>query len=317
MTPAVVRQANGITSVTVGGVTPNSTTGSVKIGYKYTEFGFGADTAATLLAIPGTTIKYGGTNTIDDANNTAHPAYSNANDTVTVASVSGDTINTNGPISGQVVVTFKYNVKDSKKDLVTLNSASVGGDKKLSATETAADSSKFQVKVAIFSRDDFNKIRDASRKDAVGTVGELVTDLAKLDDDDGTSSSRSERVRTAAGKLDFGNDADAMELVEMLIPGADGDVINVVYADLNPATNVSKSATVDMAAPMVSLVSPSDNFYTNTGAVTLSAEVTDSGAGVAESGIDLKIHNRGHTGDVKVPITGGYKVTLVPAGDHP
>ena len=63
-----------------------------------------------------------------------------------------------------------------------------------------------------------------------------------------------------------------------MIWGRDGDIITVTYADANPSVIVPKSAMVDLAAPAVTLVSPSDSFFTNTGTATLSAEVVDAEA---------------------------------------
>ena len=62
------------------------------------------------------------------------------------------------------------------------------------------------------------------------------------------------------------------------------------YQDANPATSVSKSARVDLEAPVVTLVSPVDGFFTNIATVTMSAEVTDAGAGVDQANIELKIN---------------------------
>ena len=73
------------------------------------------------------------------------------------------------------------------------------------------------------------------------------------------------------------------------------DIITVTYQDANPAISVSQSARVDLEAPVVTLVSPVDGFFTNIATVTMSAEVTDAGAGVNQNSIDLKI-NLGTTG---------------------
>ena len=95
------------------------------------------------------------------------------------------------------------------------------------------------------------------------------------------------RVIAAAIALDFAQTshgtAKASDLFEQLIPGRDGDTINVTYADADPAITIPRSAKVDMAAPVVTLVSPTDKFYTSERTVTLSAEVTDAGAGVNQS----------------------------------
>ena len=77
--------------------------------------------------------------------------------------------------------------------------------------------------------------------------------------------------------------------MDRIIWGRDGDIITVTYADANPSSIVAKSAMVDLAAPTVTLVSPSDGFFTNTGTATLSAEVVDAEAGVLETDINIVI----------------------------
>ena len=77
--------------------------------------------------------------------------------------------------------------------------------------------------------------------------------------------------------------------MDRMIWGRDGDIITVTYADANPSGIVAKSAMVDLAAPAVTLVSPSDGFFTNTGTATLSAEVVDAEAGVLETDINIVI----------------------------
>ena len=104
-----------------------------------------------------------------------------------------------------------------------------------------------------------------------------------------------------------------------MIWGRDGDIITVSYADANPSGIVAKSAMVDLAAPAVTLVSPSDGFFTNTGAATLSAEVVDAEAGVLETDINIVIDTAsvgviGLGTQQKSPIVDGYRVTMIPTG---
>ncbi len=83
---------------------------------------------------------------------------------MTIASASGSNIELNGPADGHVIATFYYDVKDNKKELVTLNASSVG-DRRLDTSETSAESDEFETTVAIFNQDDYGKIVDASKGD--------------------------------------------------------------------------------------------------------------------------------------------------------
>ena len=110
----------------------------------------------------------------------------------------------------------------------------------------------------------------------------------------------------------------ASDFVALIIPARHDDIINVTYQDASPATSVSKSARVDLEAPVVTLVGPVDGFFTSIATVTMSAEVTDTGAGVDQSGIELKI-SAGTTGlsrgaAVESPIVDGYRVTAASQG---
>ena len=110
----------------------------------------------------------------------------------------------------------------------------------------------------------------------------------------------------------------AETLLAKIVQARHNDVITVTYQDASPAASVSKSARVDMEAPVVTLVSPVDGFFTNIAAVTMSAEVTDAGAGVDPADIELKI-NLGTTGlsrgaAVESPIVNGYRVTATSQG---
>ncbi len=364
----------GITRITVGGVTPNDTTGSVKITYKYSEFGFGADSGKTLLTDVGTSVKFGGTQKLYkllpsgtivssatqptgtedtnweevDLNGDDEPddSYVSVTNPVSIATIdtTAATITPNAPVSAQVVVTFAYHVKDMKKELVTVSSASQAS-KKLDAVETVADSDTFQVKVAIFSQADLGKIEDAKGDNANITIADL-NDAHKLNvpigvsDTLGGDDELDARVKAAAHALGICNndscaddttdtdDKDTEELVSTLqarlIAGEHGDTLGVVYADASPAANVSKSAKVDMEAPVVTLISPTDKLATNAQAATFEAEVVDTDAGVDDVKIDILTSsgiNLAGTAPTRSPITDGFRVTrasgtAIPEGMH-
>ena len=54
----------------------------------------------------------------------------------------------------------------------------------------------------------------------------------------------------------------------------------MTYADANPAANVSKTATIDLEAPVVTLIQPTNKLFTRANVVTLQASVVDDGSGV-------------------------------------
>ena len=115
--------------------------------------------------------------------------------------------------------------------------------------------------------------------------------------------------------------ADSAEaLVDRLLSVSHGDTITVTYPDKNARGdsegNVVKTAEVDMEAPVVTLVRPTDKLFTKEEAITLQADVVDTGAGVerddivmiATTGVSLP----GSEDQLKSPIVSGFSVTGVP-----
>ena len=112
----------------------------------------------------------------------------------------------------------------------------------------------------------------------------------------------------------------AEALVDRLLSVSHGDTITVTYPDKNARGdsegNVVKTAEVDMEAPVVTLVRPTDKLFTKEEAITLQADVVDTGAGVerddivmiATTGVSLP----GSEDQLKSPIVSGFSVTGVP-----
>ena len=243
---------------------------------------------------------------------------------------SGSTVTVASDVEGYTIVSFAYDVKESfiaAKSMVTLNSASAG-DVRLAIEETSANSDTFVAKVAVFSQADYSKIVTESKDGTNDGDGDVVN-VDELNNTQGLSAttetgdrSLAVRVNAAAAAI-YGEGADlttieASDFVDLIIPARHDDIINVTYQDASPATSVSKSARVDLEAPVVTLVSPADGFFTSIATVTMSAEVTDTGAGVDQSGIELKI-SAGTTGlgmgeAVESPIVDGYRVTAASQG---
>ena len=311
----------GITEVTLFRVKPQVTKDSVAITYSDTEFEFDSTTP---LEFDETRVRYGGTDT----------DYTGVTSRIGINGVADAeiTIPTSPTLDGQVIVTFAYDVEDTKKDLVTINSASAG-DRKLTAVETDPDTDTFEAKVAVFTQADYSTINTQAKNaknddeyDSADSESVVEVNIDELNVTNGLSAAEDTdprslwaRVQAAAAELDLPTTGKASDFVAKIIPARDGDVIKVTYSDVNPSTTVSKTATVDLAAPVVTLVSPSNGFFTSTRTVTMSAEVVDGGAGVSETDINLVIVDVSTSGinlgsQVKTPIEDGYRVTMVPEG---
>ena len=346
----------GITEVIVRGtVAPNSADNSVAVSYKYSEFDFGnaTDASATPLNLGSSSVRYAGAGETN---------YNDATSQVTLASVDDTTLDLNGPANGATLVRFGYDVKDSKKELVTLNSASAG-DVQLDTEETRANSNVFQAKVAIFESGELDTIRrEALNISSVASVqdndanGDGTIQVNELNHTNGLydntapndpSNDRTLDTRvqmaveavglcyTPSGTHDLGEDCDATEdissaadFLKLTIPARHGDVINVVYADTNPSTRVSKTATVDLEAPVVTLVRPTDKLFTNSSATSFIVDVVDTDSGVPAVGDvgmvppEIKAQQGGSLALqsdnlIRTPIVDGYRLTVSPAGSIP
>ena len=312
----------GIIAVVIHALAPQDADNSVSITFKDTEFKFDPTTP---LDLEETRVRFGG------------DSFGNVNTQVTVDLVGGSDVTVASAVSGYTIISFAYDVKDSyadDKSMVTLNSTSAG-DVRLAIDETTAASDTFMAKVAVFSQDDYSKIATQVGNDANDDGSTAMNDMGVVNVDElnvtyglsatteaGNNRSLAMRVTRAAEKL-FPDSEDlstvkASDFLDLVVTARHGDVINVVYQDASPATSVSDSAMVDLEAPVVKLVSPSDNFFTNIATVTMSAEVTDADAGVDPTNIELTI-NSGTTGlaraaAVESPIENGYRVTAASQG---
>ena len=312
----------GIIAVVLHDVVPQNADNSVAITFKDTEFEF---SASTPLELEETKVRYGGVGSA---------SFDDVDNQVTVDLTSGSTVTVASSVSGHTIVSFAYDVQEkftAEKSMVTLNSASAG-DVRLAIDETSANSDTFVAKVAVFSQADYSKIVTESKKEANddndATVGDDdVVNVDELNNTQGLSATGDVGVRSLARRVTdaataiYGDEfatIKASDFVALIIPARHDDIINVTYQDANPATSVSKSARVDLEAPVVTLVGPVDGFFTSIATVTMSAEVTDTGAGVDQSGIDLNI-SAGITGlsrgaVVESPIVDGYRVTAASQG---
>ena len=338
--PGVANPGGGITEVTVS-TAPRDSDNSVVITYEVTEYTF---ENITPLRLTGTEIRYG-----TDLN-----AVTNQVNVSMAASATATVIATD-PVTGSpeaAIVTFVYNVLDSKKDYVsvsTTTSLATGVDRKLKGEETTAETALFQSKVAIVEASDFTQIvnqaaniaNDEGSTPAVlgddpsteDTVEEDFVVTAAVDDPlPGTNDDKiqieelnnagmlgedvQDRLEALVGSMNafpsLSVSDPATDLIPFLIPATHSDTLSVNYADDNPSANLVKTATVDLAAPDVTLIRPSHNLFTRDAVVTLTAEVVDAGAGVDQGKIKITASfNTGATTS-RAPIQDGYSITNVP-----
>ena len=313
----------GIQEVILHKINPQDREDAVVVSYKVTEFDF-TEPGSTPLTLTGTSVKY----------NTAasDQKFFDSTAEVDADNVATTTINYNSVSGGTyTVVRFGYNVKDSEKGLVTLNSPSAG-DVVLDANETSAVSSTFRTTVAIFSQDDYNLIaREAKNADNAGD--DKVVQISELNDsrndtnntgglghskaDNTVAGSLFYRIDQALEDLDLKSADAASKLVAKIIPGKDGDIITANYSDTNPVTTVADTAKVDMAAPKVELINPTHKLFTNATNATFRVEVTDEGAGVDDGKIVVKTYPGTGIGlgdPSNVNIASGFQVTVAPTG---
>jgi hypothetical protein len=297
----------GISHVTVD-VAPNDAEDSVVITYEITEYEF---TSATPIRLFGTEVHYG--SSFADATNQKNVDTVGAN-MVEATSVVGSATN-------EVVVTFIYNVTDSKKNYVTVTtntSLSTNVDRKLTGTESSAASSLFQSSIAILASLDYSQVVSqeanlANDDTANGGNGDGDVQISELNNASQLGDDLQERVEDAAVALGLSVDQAASKLEPLLIPAIHGDTLTVNYADTNPRTTFSRQASVDMEAPEVTLVGPAHKLFTSDNLLTLSAEVVDAGAGVSPEDINIVASSGITLGATpqRAPIVDGYRVSNV------
>ena len=123
-----------------------------------------------------------------------------------------------------------------------------------------------------------------------------------------------EKVNAAANALDMTPRTTlATDLLPLLLSVSHGDVFTATYADISPANTVVSTAEVDLEAPEVNLISPAHDLFTGESLLTLSAEVTDEGAGVERGDIIMvsSAASISHTNAQISSITNGFKITNV------
>ena len=303
----------GITRVTVF-EQPRTGEGSVVITYETSEYEFDGTTP---LRLAGTDVRYG--TSLKDARNeiSASRALSDTAQVTTTAP----------PTAGSAaVVTFVYNVQDTEKNNVSVSTTTSGVTRKLTGTESTAETSIFESKIGILESSDFssvttqagNSLNDTDTDNGGNDDG--TVQVSELDNSGALGDDLQTRLEGLAGDLGVSLTADADDLIDLLISASHGDALTVTYADANPAANVVKTATIDLEAPEVTLIQPTHKLFTRANVVTLQASVVDSDAGVASGSIDVVAGFAPGARGTPAPIQDGYTVTNVPnalgEGEH-
>ena len=294
----------GITAVTVF-TAPRTTPGSVIITYETTEYAFGTSTP---LRLAGTEIRYG--QNLGSATNQINVSLVNsANAQVQTTA--------NTPAGVAAVVTFVYHVQDTKKNNVSVSTTTSGVTRMLTGTETSAETSIFASKIAVVASSDFTKITTQAGNTLNDTTGGGNSDgtvqISELNNSGALGSALQTKLQgLATTEFSLSLTADAEDLTDLLIPASHGDALTVTYADANPAANVVKTATIDLEAPEVTLIQPSNKLFTRANVVTLQASVVDTGAGVDSGNIDIVASFTPGARGTPAPIQSGYTVTNVP-----
>ena len=304
----------GVDEVVIHLKVPDVRDESVQITYEYSEYSF--DDASTPLNIAGSRVFHGPHR--QNLDEIGVDGVNSSNHTLRVAeNVTADAAE----------VTFAYHVGDKPKKLVTVGSTTSQGanDVTLDGDETGVRTSVFRSTAALVSNNEYNLIVTATddpdlnlagdeKERADGSLEITVGELKESDDLD------QDRIERLAAKLDITDDTDSKKFLARLLPVSHEDTITVTYADKDVSGDstgsVVKTAEVDMEAPVVTLVRPTDKFYTKEETVTLQADVVDDGAGVerddivmtATSGVSLP----GVQDQLKSPIGDGFSVTGVP-----
>ena len=274
---AVTVSTNGqfIDSVTIGtagtGTVPTLGTDNVEISFEISDYDI--DTPGdTPFAASGSSVKFGAT----------FAAATNVSTISVLDSGLGEvSVITDIPENNKVVITFVYNVADTEVDLVTFTTPSLGArglTRTIDGVETGANTAVFEASVGIFSGADFDTIVTVANKALVTSIDEIISDI---------SADLGGRIATMAPLLGFRDQAaggSAAAFVALLVPGANGEVLSASYLD-NPTR--TDTASIDLKAPTVTLVSPADGGSTKSLA-SLKVRVTDElSPGGTASGISI------------------------------
>lgn len=142
-----------------------------------------------------------------------------------------------------------------------------------------------------------------------------------------TSDISKNGVACIQAQVDAGGDPCAA-LTEKQLYVANGDLITTSYADVSPAATITDTARVDLTAPVITLLSPTDKSNSNVGTPTYSVQVIDdvvadaASAGIVDTAIQFKLKDEGggaggaDVTETRSPITRGFQVSLLEAAQR-
>lgn len=313
-TPASVAVvSNKITTVTLAGTdNASAITNGVTVEYKYTDY------TAAALNVPGSSVSvFYGAGVGNETNQILSIVSVNASTgTITVGAA---------PAIGaadEVVINFSFEVTDSKTSLFslsTLTSASLGKSRTLTGTETGVATNAFSNTAALFSAADLSKIEteagDTANDTGVGaTTPAAGVQVGELDNTSGLGATLQTRVLAAATALGLTDSTLASTFVSRSLPVSNGENLTLTYVDASPAATITNTvpAVIDLTAPTVTLVSPTQSLYTSIATQQMLAKVADAGSGLDSTSITLVPPTPGICTPVNSLTTTGYDVSCSP-----
>ena len=248
------------------------------------------------------------------------------------------TLNTDGNVNitqdtdaneGQIKVTFKYNVAELVDGIGSVSTPTavgqdrvrmIDGKERDSNGDIDALSNKYVGMAALFQLSDFNKIEseagDAKNDDdgdGIVQVDELnwTFGLAASDQTCVSPNGLCGRVNRAVQALFPGEARSAVRATafrDLTVPVSDGETLTVTYRDASPSGDRTDTAVIDLTAPSISLVGPTDNSYNSATLVTVEVNVTDAGAGLNQTDANITIGGNWSL-TVKSPIADGFRMS--------
>lgn len=310
---------NFATGVVTFGTAPVVGTANITMAYEHTEYAQAA-TATTPVNLAGSTVKFGGEFTTA----TSEIAISIVNNATGAVTITGP-IAFDAATADKVVIRFVYHVKDTIAKNVTMstNTSIAGGkNRQISGVETTASSGIFESKVALFTAADMGVIEseaaDSANDTGANVSGSSSADqtvvVGELNNTTDVGTALQTKLEAAATALGMTENTAAATFIAQVLSVADTDTITATYVDASPTATVTKTAAADLAAPIVTLDTPTDKLYTNDTLTGLIVNVVDTGAGVAQTDIAVVLPT-GVTGGttIKQPILNGFKVSYAPA----
>ena len=319
-TPTTDYLINTTMTVITFGVAPPAGTDNVVVTYEYSEYDQTTPANTTVRAF-GTSVKFGATLATATNSKTIDTIDATAGTIGTTSNVTADVI---------VVITFVYDVGDVVKTLFTIStptSTSLGKSRILTGTETATttepavSSNAFSNSVALFSTADLGKIEtqagelDNDERPCGDANGEVRVD--ELNCTLGLGTALKDRVETASATglgLPIATTL-ASDLILQLLPVTNGETLTVTYVDSSPAATITNTvpAAIDLAAPTVTLIQPSQKLYTSITTQQMLARIADTGSGLTQTDISL-VQPAGALGTpvISLNTSGGYDASFSP-----